>query len=43
MPAEMASATTVYLGISVFMVCQLIALALLFHDDVIAHFSDGKG
>ncbi|MEH6755893.1 MAG: hypothetical protein V7676_00105 [Parasphingorhabdus sp.] len=43
MPAEMASATTVYLGISVFMVCELIALALLFHDDVIAHFSDGKG
>jgi len=42
MPAEMASATTVYLGIGVFMACQLIALALLFRDDVIAYFADGQ-
>ena len=42
MPAEMASATTVYLGIGVFMSCQLIALALLFRDDVIAYFADGQ-
>lgn len=38
MPAEMASATTVYLGIGVFMVCQLIALGLLFRGDVIEYF-----
>lgn len=42
MPTEMASATTVYLGIGVFMACQLIALALLFRDEVIAHFADGQ-
>lgn len=39
MPLEMASAMTVYLGIGVFMMSQLIALALLFRDEVIAHFA----
>lgn len=42
MPAEMASATTVYLGIGVFMACQLVALALLFRRQVIAHFADAQ-
>lgn len=40
MPTEMASAMTVYLGIGVFMACQLIALVLLFRNDVIAHFAE---
>ncbi len=39
MPEEMASQITVYLGIGVFMIFQLIALALLFRTDVIHHFS----
>lgn len=39
-PAEIASATTVYLGIGIFMVCQLIALAMLFRSDVIEDFAD---
>jgi hypothetical protein len=39
MPAEMASPATVYIGIGLFMVLQLIALALLFRSDVIAHFT----
>lgn len=39
MPAEMASATTVYAGIGVSMTLQLIALALLFRRDVIHHFA----
>ncbi|NCP65034.1 MAG: hypothetical protein GW763_15895 [Paraglaciecola sp.] len=39
MPVEMASAMTVYLGIGVFMLCQLIALVLLFRTDVIAYFT----
>ncbi len=39
MPAEMASATTVYAGIGVFMTLQLIALGLLFRRDVIRHFA----
>jgi hypothetical protein len=39
MPADMASATTVYAGIGVFMTFQLIALALLFRRDVVAEFS----
>jgi len=39
MPAEMASATTVYAGIGVFMTLQLIALGLLFRRDVIHHFA----
>jgi hypothetical protein len=39
MPVEMASAMTVYLGIGVFMLCQLIALALLFRSDVITYFT----
>lgn len=43
MPLEMASAMTVYLGIGVFMVCQLIVLALLFRDEVIAHFAQTQG
>lgn len=38
MPAEMASPATVYAGIGVFMVLQLIALWLLFRRDVVAHF-----
>ncbi|MEM0927895.1 MAG: hypothetical protein AAGI89_01250 [Pseudomonadota bacterium] len=39
MPAEMASAQTVYIGIGVFMVLQLIALALLFRRDVATSFA----
>ncbi len=39
MPVEMASAMTVYLGIGVFLTCQLIALALLFKKEVILQFS----
>ncbi|ETX12838.1 hypothetical protein OCH239_15735 [Roseivivax halodurans JCM 10272] len=38
MPAEMASATAVYLGIGLFMVAQLLTLGLLFRRDVIADF-----
>jgi hypothetical protein len=38
MPVEMASAATVYLGIGLFMVFQLIVLGLLFRRDVIAEF-----
>lgn len=38
MPVEMASATTVYLGIGLFMVAQIVALGLLFRHDVIAEF-----
>ena len=38
MPVEMASALTVYLGIGLFMVAQLIALGLLFRREVIAEF-----
>jgi hypothetical protein len=38
MPVEMASATTVYLGIGLFMVAQIVALGLLFRRDVIAEF-----
>ena len=40
-PAETASATTVYLGIGVFMVFQLVALALLFRSDTRTHFCAG--
>lgn len=39
MPVEMASQISVYLGIGVFMIFQLIALTLLFRTDVIHHFS----
>lgn len=39
MPAEMASAATVYGGIGVFMVLQLTALGLLFRGDVVAAFN----
>ena len=39
MPEEMASQMTVYLGIGLFMIFQLIALTLLFRTDVIHHFS----
>lgn len=39
MPAEMASPATVYVGIGVFMVLQLIALWLLFRRDVLDHFT----
>lgn len=38
MPVEMASAATVYLGISLFMVAQLVVLVLLFRRDVINGF-----
>lgn len=38
MPVEMASAATVYLGIGLFMVAQIVALGLLFRHDVIAEF-----
>lgn len=38
MPASMASAATVYGGISLFMVAQLVAPALLFRSSVVAHF-----
>ncbi len=38
MPVEMAPAITVYMGISVFMLFQMIALTLLFGDDVVGHF-----
>jgi len=40
MPVEMASPMTVYIGIGLFMVFQLIALALLFRSDVVSHFSN---
>ena len=43
MPAEMASAGTVYGGIGFFIMCQLIALTLLFRSDVVDHFSRGTG
>jgi hypothetical protein len=43
MPASMASAATVYLGIGLFMVFQLIALGLLFRRDVIATFDGSVG
>jgi hypothetical protein len=39
MPLEMAAPVTVYLGIGLFMVFQLMALVLLFRRDVIAGFS----
>ncbi|MGX6646560.1 hypothetical protein ACWCOP_01305 [Maricaulaceae bacterium MS644] len=39
MPTEMASPTTVYVGIGLFMILQLIALGLLFRRDVIQHFA----
>lgn len=38
MPPEMAAPITVYLGIGLFMVFQLIAVALLFRREVIAEF-----
>lgn len=40
MPTEMASQVTVYAGIGVFMLFQLVALALLFRRDVVMHFRD---
>ncbi|MEM6634691.1 MAG: hypothetical protein AAF667_02255 [Pseudomonadota bacterium] len=39
MPVEMAAPMTVFLGIGVFMICQLIALSLLFRRDVARHFA----
>ncbi|WP_290847947.1 hypothetical protein [Henriciella sp.] len=39
MPEEMASPMTVYVGIGLFMILQLIALCLLFRRDVIQHFA----
>ncbi|MEM6889192.1 MAG: hypothetical protein AAF636_13745 [Pseudomonadota bacterium] len=38
MPEAMASQATVYAGIGLFMVCQLIALGLLFRSAVVHHF-----
>lgn len=38
MPVEMASAATVYMGIALFMVAQIVALGLLFRREVIAEF-----
>lgn len=38
MPVEMASAATVYVGIGLFMVAQIVALGLLFRREVIAEF-----
>lgn len=40
MPVEMASAATVYVGIALFMVAQIVALGLLFRRDVIAEFKE---
>ncbi len=42
MPAEMAAPATVFLGIGVFMLCQLAALALLFRRDVIRDFTASR-
>ncbi|MEM8580353.1 MAG: hypothetical protein AAGF50_04045 [Pseudomonadota bacterium] len=42
MPGEMASPITVYLGIGVFMVLQLIAIWLLLRRNVVAHFYGSK-
>jgi hypothetical protein len=39
MPVEMASAATIYLGIGLFMVAQIVALVLLFRREVIAEFT----
>lgn len=39
MPVDMASATAVYGGITVFLGCQLIALGLLFRRGVVEHFN----
>jgi hypothetical protein len=39
MPVEMATPVTVYLGIGLFMLFQLMAIGLLFRRDVIAAFS----
>ncbi|MEM9158743.1 MAG: hypothetical protein AAGB46_06800, partial [Verrucomicrobiota bacterium] len=38
MPIEMASASTVYIGIGIFMFFQLIALGLLFQRDIVDHY-----
>ncbi|WP_234992364.1 hypothetical protein [Roseisalinus antarcticus] len=38
MPVELASASTVYAGIGLFMVAQIVALGLLLRRDVIAEF-----
>jgi hypothetical protein len=38
MPVEMASAATVYVGIGLFMVAQIVALGLLFSREVITEF-----
>ena len=40
LPPQVAAPATVYVGIGLFMVFQLIALSLLFRADVIAHFND---
>ena len=40
MPVEMAAATTVYLGIGLFMAAQIAALGLMFRRDVIAAFTE---
>lgn len=38
MPTEMASSVTVYAGIGIFMVLQIVAIVLLFRQKVVAHF-----
>lgn len=38
MPTEMADPLSVYLGIGVFLSCQLTVLVMLFRSDVIEHF-----
>lgn len=38
MPPEMAAPATVYLGIGLFMLCQLMVLGMLFRREVIAEF-----
>lgn len=38
MPAEMASSASVYAGIGVFMVMQLVVLVLLFQGSVVSYF-----
>ncbi|MCB1449247.1 MAG: hypothetical protein KDJ67_03870 [Nitratireductor sp.] len=39
MPVEMAAPATVYAGIGLFMVAQMVALGLLFRQEVIAEFT----
>lgn len=38
LPVSIASEVTVYLGIYLFLICQIVALWLLFRQEVIGHF-----